>query len=67
MQTPAPTSAGYDDINLFGRKYREGESSTETVGRLLYERTTGQEPKPQTQNLLSYLVHWGYGLLQGGI
>ena len=63
-QAPDPL----DDISLWGKQYREDESSTAALGRLLYQWITGEEP--QTQELktaLSYLVHWGYGMLQGGI
>ncbi|MDT8307369.1 MAG: hypothetical protein RRC07_15670 [Anaerolineae bacterium] len=51
-----------------GRRYRDGESSTAVMGRLLYKAVTGSEPQAEeTKELLSYLVHWGYGMLQGGL
>lgn len=51
-----------------GRRYRDGESATEALGRLLYKNVTGNEPQSEeTKQLLSYLVHWGYGILQGGV
>ncbi|MCL4302565.1 MAG: hypothetical protein KJ077_43145 [Anaerolineae bacterium] len=57
-----------DDISLTGKQYRDGESSTAALGRILYQQVTGQEPKsPETRTALSYLVHWGYGLGQGGL
>lgn len=50
-----------------GRRYRDGESATAALGRLLYKSLTGSEPQAEeTKQLLSYLVHWGYGMLQGG-
>jgi hypothetical protein len=62
-----PASLDLDDISLVGRQYRQDESSTATVGRLLYQRVTGSEPQAETKALLSQLVHWGYGILQGGL
>lgn len=51
-----------------GRRYRDGESATDALGRLLYKNVTGAEPQSEeTKQLLSYLVHWGYGILQGGV
>lgn len=51
-----------------GRRYRDGETETAAFGRLLYASLTGREPDAgETKELLSTLVHWGYGLLQGGL
>jgi hypothetical protein len=62
--TPQPL----DDISLTGKQYRDGESSTAALGRIIYQQVTGQEPKsPETQTILSYLAHWGYGMGQGGL
>jgi hypothetical protein len=58
----------YKDISIYGRQYQEGESATEALGRILYTKVTGKEPKAnETKALLSYLVHWTYGLVQGGV
>lgn len=60
--------AEYEDISLFGRQYREEETSTAALGRILYTRIAGREPKAkETKNLLSYLIHWIYGMAQGGV
>lgn len=58
----------YEDISIYGQQYREGESSTAALGRFIYRWFTGKDPQTQeTKTLLSYLVHWGYGALQGGL
>jgi uncharacterized membrane protein YagU involved in acid resistance len=34
----------------------------------LYSQVAGKEPETQeTKTMLSYLVHWGYGMFQGGL
>jgi hypothetical protein len=34
----------------------------------MYQSITGKEPETkETKELLSQLVHWGYGILQGGL
>jgi hypothetical protein len=54
-------------ISLVGKYYRDEESSTEALGRLIYESLTGYTPRSsETREALSYLVHWGYGTFQGG-
>lgn len=61
-------SHSLDNISLVGKYYREEESSTEALGRLIYESLTGYTPRaPETKEVLSYLVHWGYGMFQGGM
>jgi hypothetical protein len=56
------------DISLIGKQYREEESSTAALGRIIYSQIVGQEPKSQeTKTALSYLVHWAYGMLAGGM
>lgn len=62
-----PDALDLDRPFIDGRRYRRNESSTDTLGRIFYTRLSGQEPGPELQNALSYLVHWGYGLLQGGV
>jgi hypothetical protein len=57
----------FDNISLVGKYYREEESSTEALGRRLYENVTGYTPRSETREMLSYLIHWGYGLAQGGL
>lgn len=56
-----------ESISLIGTHHREDESSTAALGRILYESFTGEEPDDETKAALSYLVHWGYGLVQGGV
>lgn len=56
-----------DDISIAGEHHQEGESSTEAVGRLAFQAIADKEPKKQTKETLSYSVHWGYGLLVGGL
>lgn len=63
-----PESLDLDSLAIAGQQYEGEESSTAALGRMLYQRATGKEPESEeTKTLLSYLVHWGYGILQGGI
>lgn len=63
-----PPDLELDDISLFGKQYRDDESSTAALGRMGYTWLTGSEPQSdETKTVLSELVHWGYGLLQGGV
>jgi hypothetical protein len=56
------------DISLIGKQYREDESSTAALGRIIYSQIVGQEPRSQeTETALSYLIHWVYGMLAGGV
>src|SRR5690606_32494294 len=63
-----PPDLQLDDISLFGKQYRGDESSTDALGRMAYSWLTGAEPQSdEAKAMLSELVHWGYGLLQGGV
>lgn len=56
------------DISIIGHQARGDESSTAALGRIIYTQITGQEPQSEeTKQLLSYLVHWAYGMAQGGL
>ena len=56
------------DVSLVGKQYRDGESSTAALGRILYTWITGSEPQTQeAKTMLSYQVHWIYGMFQGGM
>jgi hypothetical protein len=60
--------AMYDDVSIPGRQYQEGESSTDALGRMLFRAATGRPPRAEeTRMRLSQPVHWGYGMLQGGM
>jgi hypothetical protein len=61
-------SGALDSISLVGKHYKEGETSTAAMGRIAYRLLTGKEPSAaETQETLSYLVHWFYGMLMGGL
>lgn len=63
-----PESLDLDSLAVAGQQYEGEESSTAALGRMLYTWVAGKEPESQeTKTMLSYLVHWGYGMLQGGI
>jgi len=65
---PAQPPGPLDDISIPGKLYQENESSTAALGRLIYSGMTGRPPRAkETRSVLSEVVHWGYGLLQGGI
>ncbi len=56
-----------DDISLVGKQYKEGEASTEAMGRHEYELIAHKEPKKDTKTTLSYLNHWGFGMIAAAI
>jgi hypothetical protein len=69
-ETQADEAAGkqpLDSIAVAGEHHREDESSTAALGRMAYADTTGEEPNKATKSILSYLVHWLYGTLQGSL
>ena len=60
----ADQSDELNDISLVGKQYQEDESSTAALGRLAYEQVAGKSPRAQeTKTMLSYLIHWAYGIL----
>jgi hypothetical protein len=63
------TPAGpLDDVSIPGQLYQGDESSTAALGRLIYTGMTGRPPRAkETKSMLSELVHWSYGLVQGGL
>jgi len=57
-----------DDISLVGTHHTPEESSTAAIGRIAYTRLAGQPPEQdETKSTLSYVVHYGFGALQGGL
>lgn len=63
-----PENVDLDDIALTEKHYKEDESSTAALGRMAYRSLTGKEPRSKEgKEILSYLTHWAYGLLQGGL
>ncbi len=57
-----------EDISLVGQQHKEQEGSTAAMGRIAYEQVAGEAPSSEeTQSLLSYEVHYGYGAIQGGL
>jgi hypothetical protein len=56
-----------DDISIAGQQSREDEPATDTIGRLAYEAVEGHEPSDETRQKLGQAVHWGYGVLLGGL
>ena len=66
-QSKPKQAAEQDDVSIMGPLYREGESSTAVIGRLMYTQVAGKEPSDETKSLLSWLVHLGYGMVAGGL
>jgi hypothetical protein len=67
-RAPQPVLEPLREVSIAGPAYREDESSTAALGRLIYARLTGREPRSKEgASILSYLVHWVYGMLQGGV
>jgi hypothetical protein len=64
---PSTQSQPLDDISLIGQHHRPQESATAALGRIIYQSITGDEPGKETKPYLSYGVHWGYGIAQGGL
>jgi len=63
-----PEPQALDTISLMGTHHEEGESSTAAMGRIAYRAIVGKAPESEeTRTALSYLVHWGYLMLTGGI
>jgi hypothetical protein len=62
------TAGPLGDIALVPNQLRQGEDSTEAVGRIAYDNLMGNPPRSEeTRGLLSNLVHWGYGIVQGAL
>lgn len=63
-----PEPQALDSVSVVGEHREEGESSTAAMGRIAYRAIAGEEPESQeTRTTLSYLVHWGYSMLTGGV
>lgn len=56
-----------DSIAVGGRQYKQRESATAALGRILYHWAADEDPGEEAKSLLSYLVHWGYGVAQGAV
>jgi putative membrane protein len=56
-----------DDIALGEIESREDEPATATIGRLAHEAVLGAEPDDARKAKLGQVVHWGYGVLMGGV
>lgn len=57
-----------DNIALIGTHYQQGETSTETVGRLVYTALAGAPPRAkETKTALSQEVHWAFGAAMGAL
>jgi hypothetical protein len=56
-----------DHISLIGKHHQQDESSTAALGRIVYHTLTGKDPDPEAKTVLSYLVDYSYGSLQGGL
>ena len=60
---PMDVFATERSMSLYGVHHQPDESATDAIGRLAYEKVTGEEPTPSTKRALSWAVHIGYGLL----
>ena len=57
-----------DDVSPIGQHHGAEESLTAAIGRVVSEQFAGAPPEAaETKTALSYIVHYGYGSLQGGI
>jgi hypothetical protein len=64
---PVESVDALDDISVAGIESREDEPATATAGRLAYEAVTGREPSDTVKARLGQGIHWGYGILLGGL
>lgn len=63
-----PDRLDWDDISQTARHPTGEESATAVLGSQAYAAVTDNPPETEeTREMLSYLTHWGYGLLQGGL
>ena len=61
-------SGNLDSISVVGTQHKDEESSTAALGRLAFRAATGDEPRTAAaEKVLSYVVHWGFGMLMGGL
>ena len=65
-ESDVPDTDVLDSVSLVGQHYKQGESTTAALGRIAYQQITGKEPGQETQNLLSYLIHWLIGMGSSG-
>ncbi len=56
-----------DDIALVGQQHRDDETTTAAMGRIAYQAVMDSAPTPEVKQVLSYGVHWGYGIGQGAL
>lgn len=63
----ADGNGALDDIAVVKSESRVEESTTETVARIAYEAVEGEEPDDRARQRLGQAVHWGYGVLLGGV
>jgi hypothetical protein len=68
QREPAREPGPFDSIAPFGSLRRAGEPSTEAAGRIAFRLVTGEEPRSrETLQALSTAVHYGFGLVMGGL
>jgi uncharacterized membrane protein YagU involved in acid resistance len=53
--------------SIVGDHHEPNESATGALGRMGYERITGERPSPELEEQLSNVVHWTYGLAVGAV
>ena len=56
-----------ESISVAGKHHQQGESATAALGRILYDWAADEKPDKEIKSVLSQLVHWGYGMAQGGV
>jgi hypothetical protein len=64
-RAPEPTDVFPTErsMSLIGLHHEEGESATDALGRIAYEKIAGREPSPDAKEKLSWAVHLAYGAL----
>jgi hypothetical protein len=58
----------YQDISIYGQQYEENQSPGEVLGRRIYQRLTGSEPRSKEGvQMAANLTHYGTRMLMGGL
>ncbi|MGE5181553.1 MAG: hypothetical protein ACM31C_05810 [Acidobacteriota bacterium] len=63
VHKPTDVFATERSISPLGPKHHPDEDATDAIARIAYSKVRGHEPSPKLENLLSWGVHIGYGLV----
>lgn len=55
------------EVSVVGEQAEEDEAATEAVARIGYQAAAGHDPDERLKQRLGHAVHYGYGVLLGGV